>query len=259
MIMICVLCMTMTACGPSEEKVAQAQQKYIELKEKHNEVVEAHSIVNDNSYDEQLLALRVKIDEVEAYNLNDMKDEEIDLLIELMDSLIASYDEYQDALTEVKAQEEAAVIVTLPITVVNNTGKAISSLMLYEQGEADTQVNVLENLTPLESGQTLTGLVIRRDVENTPWILAVTCAEASEADKNTEKEEAAAGKEIMLELPVGEYDESGKVLTLTYDEEANTVLLEEKTTDADATSGENTEDADATGDKSTEETDKKAE
>lgn len=206
----------------------QAQQKYIELKQKHNQVVEAHSMVDSNVYDEQLFALRAKIDEVEAYNLNDMEDEEIDLLIEIMDSLIASYDEFQVVLTEEKAEEEAAVIVTLPVTVVNQTGKAVSSLRLYEKDAEQDQVNVLENLTPLENGQTLVGLVVHRDVDNTPWILELICAETSEDAKGTETE-SVAGEEIKLELPVGEYQEDGKVLTLVYDEEAATVILAEET------------------------------
>ena len=187
---ICALCISVTACGPSEEKVMQAQQKYTELKEKHNQVVEAHNQVSDNTYDEQLLALREKITEVEAYNLNDMEDEEIDLLIQIMDSLIASYDEFHVALTQVKEQEDAAIIVTIPVTVVNNTGKAISALKLYEQGDYDLQVNVLENLTPFGGGKSLRRLMIRREAESTTKVLSV------EREENTK---------TALVRPVEEY------------------------------------------------------
>lgn len=240
LIMIGMLCVFTAACGPSEEKVMQAQQKYIELKQKHNQVVEAHSIVNSNVYDEQLLALRAKIDEVEAYNLNDMEDEEIDLLIEIMDSLIASYNEFQVVLTEAKTEEEASVIVTLPITVVNQTGKAISSLRLYEKDDAQESVNVLENLTPLENGQTIVGLVVHRDVDSTPWILEIICAEASEETKGAETE-VITDKEIALELLVGDYQEDGKVLTLVYDEEAAMVVLAEEVAVSEETSENKTE------------------
>lgn len=240
LIMIGMLCVFTAACGPSEEKVMQAQQKYIELKQKHNQVVEAHSIVNSNVYDEQLLALRAKIDEVEAYNLNDMEDEEIDLLIEIMDSLIASYDEFQVVLTEAKTEEEASVIVTLPITVVNQTGKAISSLRLYEKDDVQESVNVLENLTPLENGQTIVGLVVHRDIDNTPWMLEIICTEASEETKGAETE-VITDKEIALELLVGEYQEDGKVLTLVYDEEAATVVLAEEVEVSEETAENKTE------------------
>lgn len=232
LIMICVFCFSVTACGPSEEKVLQAQQKYTELIEKHNQVVEAHNQVSDNAYDEQLLALREKITEVEAYNLNDMEDEEIDLLIQIMDSLIGTYDEFHVALTQVKEQEDAAIIVTIPVTVVNNTGKAISALKLYEQGNQELQVNVLQNLTPLEDGQTMTGLMIQRDAENTAWVLAIECtpgtdeAKSDNAKKGAEEEKVQDGKTELI-LPVEEYTEEGIELNLAYDEELSTIVLSE--------------------------------
>lgn len=213
---ICAVCIFTAACGPSEEKVMQAQQKYTELKEKHNQVVEIHGNISDSTYDEQLLALRGKIDEVEAYNLNDMKDEEIDLLIQIMDSLIDSYDEFHTVLTDIKAKEEAAVIVTIPVTVVNNTGIAISSVKLHEQGDYHTQVNVLENMTSLESGQTLTGLMIQRDVDNTPWILTIECVQNAEE---------TAGLKAELQLSVEEYEESGETFILIYDEETEAIII----------------------------------
>lgn len=219
-----VCCFSLVACGPSEEKVLQAQQKYVELTEKHNKVVEAHNAVSDNSYDEQLMELRAKIDEVEVYNLNDMEDEEIDLLIQIMDTLIASYNEFEAVLIDVKAKEDAEIIVTIPVTIENKTGKAISSLELYEQGNEKARINVLENLTPLESGQTLTGLMILRDAENTPWILNLKSAEVTD-EKKAAKEDGAAELQAELKLPVEEYTESGKKLILAFDEEAQTIIL----------------------------------
>ena len=51
---ICSYCFLMTACGPSEEKIEQAQQKYAQLVEMHNQVVEAHKNISDASMDETL-------------------------------------------------------------------------------------------------------------------------------------------------------------------------------------------------------------
>jgi len=228
LVAVSMFCLLMAACGPSEEKVAEAQQKYTDLIKKHNQVVEAHGNVSDGSYDEQLLSLREKITEVEAYNLNDMEDEEIDLLIQIMDTLITSYDEYEAALVQVKEQEEAAVIVTIPVTIVNDTGKAISALWLYEQGNEDLQVNVLENLTPLEAGQTLMGMMIQRNAQNTPWILAIECIQSQEDDKSEDKAEAVTGNVTEMILPVEEYAESGIELVLVYDEETQMITIASK-------------------------------
>ena len=80
---ICCLCVFVTACGPSEEKVAQAQQKYAQLAEIHNQVVEAHNNVDNNSLDEALTELREKITEVEGYNLAEMDDIRFGFLLPL--------------------------------------------------------------------------------------------------------------------------------------------------------------------------------
>lgn len=199
---ICGFCLSVTACGPSEEKVAQAQQKYAQLTAINNQVVEAHNNVTDNSLDEELIKLREQVREVETYNLNEMKDEEIDMLIQIMDSLIASYEKFHVTLNNIKAEEEAAVLVPIPVTVVNETGFAISSVKLHEKGDYSNQVNVLDGFTSLEQGQTMTGLMVQRDVDETPWILELVNAE---------------GVKYELTLPVAEYTEEGVTLHLTYD------------------------------------------
>ena len=45
------------ACGPSQEMVEKAQQKYAQMVEIHNEVVEAHRQIKDNSLDQALQEL----------------------------------------------------------------------------------------------------------------------------------------------------------------------------------------------------------
>lgn len=226
---ICSLCLMVTACGPSEEKVLEAQKKYSQLIETNNKVVEAHNNVNDDSMYEQLVALQGKIADVEAYNLNDMQDEEIDMLIEIMDTLIASYEEFYTALQNVKVEEEAAVLIPIPITVINNSGKEIISVKLYQEDETGVPQNVLEGLTPLENGQTMTGLMIQRDVNNTPWLFVI---------------EETEGAKYEFVLPVETYDESGKLLTLVYDEEASAVILAEEPKESET---ENSETADGEG------------
>lgn len=54
--------------------MSQAQQKYAELVEIHNQVVEMHKDIDNDSMDDTLVRLREKISEVEAYDLTEMKD-----------------------------------------------------------------------------------------------------------------------------------------------------------------------------------------
>lgn len=205
----CFLSLMLVSCGPSKEKVEQAQAKYVQLIDKHNQAVEIHKNIDDASLDEALLKLKEKVAEVETYNLADMQDEEIDLLIQIMDALIKSYDGYLDTLSGIWGAEEAAERIPVFITLKNNTEISFSSLKLYEEGDSGIHVNVLENLEPLTPGQSLTGLVIQRDVNNTPWILALVDLEGREYRIVIHGEEY--GESVSLDMV---YDEGGQGLTL---------------------------------------------
>ena len=195
----------LTACGPSEKKVGEAQEKYVQLIEKHNQVVEIHKNVDDASFDGALLELKGKVAEVEAYNLADMHDDEIDLLIQIMDALIASYDGYLETLSEIKGQEEAAVRIPTAIALTNGTELSFTGLKLYEQGDSAIHVDVLENLEPLLPGQSLTGLLVQRDVDNTPWVLALTDSEGREYEIAIHGEDY--GESVSLDLVPGGGDQ----------------------------------------------------
>lgn len=209
--MICSLFLFTAACGPSKEKMAEAQAKYTQLAEIHNQAVEAYKDVEDDSLDESLTKLREQVVEVGNYDLTELKDEEIDLLIQIMDSLIGSYEEHLAELSDIKGQEEAAVLVEIPLTVVNHTDFSFVLLKLYEKGDYDTHANVLENMETLAPGQALMGLVVLRDVDNTPWILVLE-------DTNDMKYE--------LELSVEGYSEEGVTLGLSYTEEEEKLFIE---------------------------------
>ena len=208
--MVCGLCMMLAACGPSDEKVQQAQQKYTELTEIHNQVVEAHRNVEDDSLDEALTELREQIAAVEDYNLTEMKDGEIDILIQIMDTLIESYEDFLKTLTDIKGEEDAAILVPIPVTIVNQTDFSFTELKLYEDGDVGIHEDVLAGYLDLAAGETLTGLVALRNSENTPWVLEL---------KDTN------GAAYEFYLPVEEYEEEGVKLKLSYDEEQKEVLL----------------------------------
>ena len=202
----CLLsCTLLTGCGPSEEKIAEAQGKYTELVDIHNQVVEAHKTIADDALDADLVSLSEKLDQMDDFNLNEMKDEEIDTLITSMDTLMTKYQEFLTSITQIKSNEEAGVIVTIPVTLSNASGLTFHNVMLYEKGSSSSKENILAEEAVLADNQHITGLFIYRDVTNTPWIL---------------KLEAADGNSYEIELPVKTYTTDGCALTLTYDSEA---------------------------------------
>lgn len=202
------LTLTFTGCGPSEEKIAQAQEAYTALTQLHNQVVEAHELIDDNSLDKELVALARQVKQIETYHLNDLKDEEIDELLQTMRDLTGSYEEYLDAINTIKEEETAAVLTEIPLTLLNNTEMTFQSLTLYSENSVSHEADVLEDTPGFVPGQYLAGLIIYRDASDTPWILEL---------------ESAEGTIYEIQLPVSAYGEDGVSLTLTYDSEQNEI------------------------------------
>lgn len=200
----------LTACGgPSAEKIAQAQDTYSNLVAIHNRVVSAHRQIEDDSLDEKLVALGEKITQVNTYNLNDMNDEEIDMLIDTMDSIIDTYEEYLTAINDIRDTENAAILTPINISLVNDTNLTFAGLSLHQKGTIQN-VDLLETLSSFMPAQRMAGLVIYRDVQNTPWVLELVSED---------------GSLYELNLAVKDYSEDGCVLTLTYDSEKDAILI----------------------------------
>ena len=200
----------LTACGgPSAEKIAQAQDTYSNLVAIHNRVVSAHRQIEDDSLDEKLVALGEKITQVNTYNLNDMSDEEIDMLIDTMDSIIDTYEEYLTAINDIRDTENAAILTPINISLINDTNLTFVGLSLHQKGTIQN-VDLLETLSSFMPAQRMAGLVIYRDVQNTPWVLELVSED---------------GSLYELNLSVKDYSEDGCVLTLTYDSEKDAILI----------------------------------
>ena len=200
----------LTACGgPSAEKIAQAQDTYSNLVSIHNRVVLAHRQIEDDSLDEKLVALGEKITQVNTYNLNDMNDEEIDMLIDTMDSIIDTYEEYLTAINDIRDTENAAILTPINISLINDTNLTFVGLSLHQKGTIEN-VDLLETLSGFMPAQRMAGLVIYRDVQNTPWVLELVSED---------------GSLYELNLSVKDYSEDGRVFTLTYDSEKDAILI----------------------------------
>lgn len=200
----------LTACGgPSAEKIAQAQDTYSNLVAIHNRVVSAHKQIEEDSLDEKLVALGEKIAQVNTYNLNDMNDEEIDMLIDTMDSIIDTYEEYLTAINDIRDTENAAILTPINISLINDTNLTFVGLSLHQKGSIQN-ADLLETLSGFMPAQRMAGLVIYRDVQNTPWVLELVSED---------------GSLYELNLSVKDYSEDGCVLTLTYDSEKDAILI----------------------------------
>lgn len=200
----------LTGCRPSAEVLSAAQTKYAELVQIHNDVVEAHKQVENSSYDEALSVLQDDLNTIQSYNLNDMSEEEITLLISTMDTLIVSYKDYLSQLGTTKKEEDAAELTDIPLSLTNNTSFSFDLISLYQKDSAGARINILSGLDNLSPTQSLTGLQIERNAENTPWMLTL---------------ETTEGVTYDIELPVETYTEDGVHLYLTYDSETGSITV----------------------------------
>ena len=78
----------------------------------------------------------------------------------------------------------------------------VCAFVLYEENDLTTKVNVLEDATSFEPGESLVGLMVYRDASDTPWVMEL---------------ENGEGASYEIELPVKDFDEEGEDLTLTLD------------------------------------------
>lgn len=210
LLILSCLCILLTGCSPSDEVLSAAQGKYAELVEIHNEVVEAHREVEDDSYDEALSVLQDDLNTIQSYNLKDMSEEEVNLLISTMDTLISSYNEYLSQLDTTKKEEDATELTAIPLSLTNNTSFTFDLISLYQKDTPGARINILSGLDSLSPTQSLTGLQIERNVENTPWMLTL---------------ESADGVTYDIELPVDTYTEDGIHLYLDFDPETDSITL----------------------------------
>lgn len=213
-----VLCLglVLTACGPSKNKIIEAQAKYRELVEIHNQAVSAYDMINENSLNEELSTLSDKMAQLTEYNLYDMTDDEIDTLIETINTLSTSYSGYLKTIGEIKISEDANYLDQISFSVVNDTNLLFSSLKLYERGESDLVTDVLDETTGLKPNQEIAGLTIYKDADDTPWILSLGV--------NDEEEVEVANYKLIIE--VTDLAASGRAFTIKWDDETGEVYIE---------------------------------
>ena len=208
---MCIFVITtlLTGCGSSDEKIIEAQSKYRELINTYNQVVKAHDAIEDVSLDDELKALSVNIEEIKSYNLADMTDEEIDMLIESINTLNDSYSGYLKAIGEIKENEDASVLKPVSFSLVNETNMVFTALSLMEEGEKDLVTDVLEPFEGFMPKQEIMGLTLYFDVDNTPWILSIRDSEDNVYDLKIDSGMLSGGKSKRLVL---ENDEETGVL-----------------------------------------------
>ena len=217
-----IMILTLSACAPSEDKILEAQSVYREMISVNNQVVAARNAISDTSLDTELNALAEKIPEIEEYNLNEMSDSEIDILIESMNTIIDAYTGFLNTIGEIKIAEDATRLTTIYFNLVNDTDLTFVKLLLEEEGDTDEISDALSSVSGFTPGQEMIGLAIHRDADNTPWILELSDESVNEASD----EEGNEGEGVYrIELDVSSFNEENFTLYIRRDAESGEVYV----------------------------------
>ena len=207
-----------TGCGASKTKIIEAQNKYKDLVATHNQVVDAYDQISEDSLSSELQTLSDRIEEFKAYNLYELNNDEIDALIETMDSINSSYSDYLKTIGEIKVEEDSATLTPYVFTLINDTNIIYNGLTLMERGETDLVTDVLKDTDGLNPGESLAGLTVHRDVDDTPWILTLSIND----------EEGNASDEYKLVLDENILSEDNSTIFVRWNDEDSSVYLEKQ-------------------------------
>lgn len=215
-LLICLMTFLVAGCGANEEKIASAQEKYRNLVEFHNQIVEEHAAINDNSLDKELGNIENQMRELTDYNLYEMSDEELDMLMEVMDIIDESYTNYRKTISEIKYSEDAAYLRPIVFSLINNTDLVFTSLSIMPEGDNNTASDSLDMQEGFKRGQEILGLTIYADVNNSPWVMTLKRYNAGEGEDEVIYQ-------VTLDPKV--MTESNSCYAITHDMETDTILI----------------------------------
>lgn len=137
--------MGLIGCGGApKEKIEEAQSVYAQLVTRHNEVIEAYAGVEDDSYSKTLNEMSDKINAVGQKELKDFSEEEIDAIIEDLQSNLSIYDEIMTSVeASGKEQKERKGIA---VTIKNNTSVNLYELYLYQKEDESEKQNLVADM-----------------------------------------------------------------------------------------------------------------
>ena len=166
-------------CGPSEEKLAEAEEARTLLIQSRDAAQETYLDITDDSNKATLDELSQKVAEIEAVDFNKMSDKKIDELLPTINELTASYQnmgkEMSDVLqVETETREERAKHEEASVYFVNKTGLNLTKIVLHDLTRDTYSDNYLKDGSGLLDGYTLLGVTLDIYSDSSDWEFVVT-------------------------------------------------------------------------------------
>ena len=178
-IITAALMLALTACGPSDEKLSEAETARSLLVEAKNSAEETYLDISDESLRSALDELAEKEAGIEALEFKKMNDKKIDEVLPEIKELTDSYQDLLGSLSdtlksETEVKEEKEKHTELTVYFVNKTGLNLTEIVLHDLTTDTKSDNFLGDGVSLGSGYTLMGVSLDIYKDSSEWEFIVT-------------------------------------------------------------------------------------
>jgi len=234
-----VVAILLTACGPSEEKLAEVQVALTALENARTVAEETYGNLIDSSYKDQLDQLAEASDSYAALEYDKMKDEDIDEVLPTINDLASSYESIESELLEIaqKEKDEAEAegrYIDIQGYITNKTGKTITGIVLRDDSENTESDNLILNGIELGNSETLMGVVLNVYMPTSSWSVIITTSEGESYVSNVEN----IDEKSLFGMTLGTISEEG-----TFE-----IKLEDYATSEDSSETNNSSEEDSSAD-----------
>lgn len=172
--LITILTMVLVACGPSDEKLSEAETARNLLIQAKASAEEVYLNITDSSMKDQLDALAEEEAKIEAMDFSKLSDKKIDEILPTINELTEKYQNVKTTLdgtyqAETSQKEEAAKNVGVGSYIINSTGMNITEIVLHDITRDTYSENLLGDGVTLEAGYTLMGISLEVYADSTEW------------------------------------------------------------------------------------------
>ncbi|WP_026651383.1 hypothetical protein [Butyrivibrio proteoclasticus] len=172
--LIMFLTVVLVACGPSDEKLSEAETARNLLIQAKASAEEVYLDITDSSMKDQLDALAEEEAKIEAMDFTKLSDKKIDEILPTITELTEKYQSMKTTLdgtyqAETSQKEEAAKNVGLGSYIINSTGMNITEIILHDITRDTYSENILGDGVTLEAGYTLMGISLDVYSDSTEW------------------------------------------------------------------------------------------
>ncbi len=177
--MMMALGLFLVACGPSDEKLAEAEGARSLLLQARQAAEDTYLDITDSDNKDKLKELSDKTAEIEAIDFTKLNDKKIDAVLPTITELTDSYQSMGADMTailkeETDVREEKAKHLERDVYFINKTGMNLSKLALYDVSRDETSDNYIGDGIYLLNGYSLMGVTLDIYADSTEWEFLIT-------------------------------------------------------------------------------------